>query len=304
MDTQGTVKPFPSTKNLALSDDGSEFIYGGSIGINRILDMFRKNAVSYDKMYRPKFPWFLYLVSGMTLFDNIYEKNMTREAAAHRIQNEIDMLMTYASSYMSFFTKTPPTFLVYLPHYDNLPRHLTRKILVSKEYKWRLYMGVFSDINNNRLHKEQTNNGHLWFTRVGPKRFPHKELSDIVRRIPDHQAPKGTPVFLLSHMPIDLHLSKTIPKLTLAERYTGLIKTQDQFGTKLNTKADVPFNTDTHRLFGDKHLLLPLIKGKKKTELETHIAENKWRLKTAHEIRQDILRQTDITPQHLDLLKL
>ena len=303
MDADDKIKPFPSTENLALSEDKSEFIYGGSIAINRILDMFRKQAPQSQNAY-PKYPWHLYLISGMTLFDNIYEKDMTREVAAGRIQNDIDMLMTYASSYMSFFTKVKPTFLIYFPHYDSLPRPITRKLPASKEHKWRLYTSVFSDISSSSVHKEETNYGHIWFSRVGRQRLPHKNLGDMIRRIPTAHRPKNTPLFLLSHMAMDLHLSKIVRPVTLAERYTGLIKTQDQFGSKLNTKVDVPFNTYTHRVFGDRHLMLPLISGKKKTALETYLADNNWKLKTDQEIRRDILHRTDITPTQLDAIKL
>ena len=303
MDEQDNVKPFPSTENLRLSEDKTEFIYGGSIAINRLLDMFR-NHVPQGRTERPKYPWHLYLVNGMTLFDNVYEDKMRHDEVTSRIQNEIDMLMTYASSYMSFFTRTRPTFLIYIPQYKQIPSNLRRPTPKAKEDKWRQYKNVFLDITQKGFHKEETNHGYLWFASIGNHRFPHKELTDMVRRTPTQHRPDNTPLFLLTHMVLDLHLSKTTRHVTLAERYTGLIKDHNSFGTKLNTKADVPFNTDTHRLFGDKHLLLPLIKGKKKTELEAYIAKRNWRLKTAYEIRQDILRQTDITQAQLDALKL
>lgn len=304
MEAQDTIKPFPSTENLALSENESEFIYGGSIGINRILDMFRKRApIGNNKT--PAYPWHLYLLNGMTLFENVYEDKHTKNTIIELIEKDIEMLMIYASSYMSFFTKDRPTFIIYIPSYGLLPKSEVRSIPESKKKKWDMYEKVYRDIfQQNRMVQHQNEHGYQWVTKAGTQRLPHKELSRLIQSLPPKHYKKRTPIFLMSHIALDLHMSALVPNITLVERYTGLIKEPKNFGTKLNTNVSVPFNVYTHRLFGDKHLLHPLLKGKKKKTLEEKIATENWHLKTKTEIRNAILQHTEIASQQLDFIKL
>jgi hypothetical protein len=110
---------------------------------------------------------------------------------------------------------------------------------------------------------------------------------------------------MISHLPIDYHIYKTIPNIQLLESFTGVILSVSDFGQKLIKEVKIPFNTTTHRLFGDSTQLMPLIKGKDRSKLIDVAKEFNWYVKTESEISRDVFfKFPNISPRDLTVLLL
>ena len=141
---------------------------------------------------------------------------------------------------------------------------------------------------------------------MGDRSTPHRDLASWIRA----QAGKLTylhgqdTVALISHCVMDLYLSTRFPKLHLLERYTGSVKTERDFGTKLIPSGAVPFNLYTHRLFGDKIHLKPMIKGSMRDSVLKSAEKKNWTKLGQDAILAEITKLTEIPADQLVNVRL
>jgi len=290
---------FPATASLERSKDGSEIIAGGSIALNRTLNLLRDTAGTGT-------PWRLWCINLYTLFENVCEDPMQPgpqlEAA---LQNEIWLLVQYIEAYAAHIPGIVrrPDIIFYAPDYGFIPKKLRRAISTeTKGGKRQNAIDVtFAAFRNARIMKQppvrpDTPLTHPAYIPVGQGGYPHR---DLVRWIRDHGRALSyiynqEPIALITHCPIDLHLRRYLRNVFLLERYTGNVLQPHEFGKKISTSPDVPFNTYTHQLFGDKVHLEPRVTGKLKAAILETAKEKKWPQRSESEIFSDILRLTKL----------
>ncbi|CAM6031537.1 unnamed protein product, partial [Sphagnum compactum] len=253
---------FPDISGAALGNNNDP-ILGGTIGLNRILLYLRENAT------RPNNPqWDLYLVSVYTLALTAFAKGCFIDDVEAIVDRDADLLMTYINAYMQQKRQTPATVIFYAPDYRAIPKEVLRKRAGLREEFDELYAKMFKRFPEQLTELTENPNTRKFLVRAGGGTFPHKTLAESIRVVYGGRRIKGSiGTVMISHCPIDLHLVKTIPAVMLLERYTGRLLTPQEFGHKLVHTVTIPFNTTTHRLFGDDVHLEPLVKGRQKTKL-------------------------------------
>lgn len=293
------IPTFPSTEGMQTSSDGSEFIYGGSIAINRILGRLRDTAGPRAVPYR------LWLINAYTLLENVFKPDAREEDIVAALHMEVNLLVQYIEAYMSHCTGPfrPPTIVFYAPTY-RIPDKLLRE--QNKDTKSgakrialdRLYaklQGSLFGTQPLQLNRAQAFS-LTWSVPVGSRNLPHRDLAIWVNNAArDLTYVVGSdPVALITHCPIDFHITRQLSNIDLHERYTGEVIKPRAFGKKLHDSGHVPFGIYTHQLFGDKVHLASRMDVKTKKAIVAAAEKDKWAHKTDSEILTAISRITGL----------
>lgn len=273
----GDPIPLPYTETT----DGP-LIYGGSIGINRIIEYFSKQIDAHGHV-----PWLTYLINLDTVYRNVegYTNKLTHDKdVIDAMVADIALFTTYADLYNK--TQEDVYILLYIPNYKDMhkygvPRISESDMIVDRKKR-------FASIINKIIPRIPQKLGSVKLYLCSCNKMPHEELPDAIRQeIP--RIDRNAHTLLLSHHPIDLHLAKSFKRLSLIESYTGVIKNHKEFGTKLTTNdPKIPFNKVTHRIFGDKvDIKSPYSTAHRKLLYEFGLRK-KWYLFTESEIERDI----------------
>lgn len=285
---------FPDVSTLEKSQSGDEYIYGGSVGINRILGHLRDTAFLSSA---PKYG--LFLINTLTLLDNVYDKGTKNEAELYKaFLKEVEMLCMYIEAYASV-RKIPytPTIVFYAPTYERLPSQVRRDNSNNANGRVQALHDVLRpQLAYSPTDISVTDASQRWIVPVGSAGLPHKDIVAWLRGKAGklHYIQSQDQVALITHCVIDLYIHLSLPKVQLLERYTGQVKQPSTFGSKLGVGNHVPFNMYTHRAFGDKIHIKPLVQGIKKTNLLTVAEKNKWTRLSQDLILNDLVKHTGL----------
>lgn len=275
---------FPNPDNLPKGDDQTP-IYGGSIGSNRIFEEFRKSA---DTPTSPR--WDLYLINIYTLARNAYGKGMAVSGLETMVDADADLFMTFIGAYTQFRRPTPSIVVFYAPDYGAIPATLMRKSTGQRSELDALYAALRAKMPQTLTDISEDVNVRKYIMVAGSRAIPYKDLIGALRVIyKNGSLGSMRRAVMISHCPIDLHLVTYIPTLMLMESYTGTVLEAAEFGRKLTKSVAVPFNTVTHRVFGDDVTLIPLIRGPDRSRLIELAQKNHWILRTESEITKDVI---------------
>lgn len=272
---------FPDVSKLEKSQDGLNYIYGGSIAINGILDNLRNLAGRGT-------PWKLLLVNGLTIANNVFDKDLSEKEMFDRYMVDCDMLGMYMEAYAaSFRDKYKMKMVIYLPDYSAISPNRLRDNSKNNNGRVQLfYDKVRKSLTTDKLVYMDTEYGIRSFIPVGSSgNLPYKYLASIIKSNVldrDHVA-------LISHCALDLHVINRANNIHLLDRYTKNIIYQSEFGVKLDSEGRVPFGNVTHAIFGDKIHISPFVSGKKKTELLELASKQKWNYKSQQYILDTVV---------------
>lgn len=294
---------FPSVENLAIGDDGT-YIYGGSIGINRPLDYFRTMSTSPDRKW-----WSIYAISLYTLARNNFQKGMSVKELSEAITQDCRLLVQFIEGYASFFPSTyrRPMIVFYLPTYASIPENIRKEI---KEGTIRAQLEALYEEYRSAGGKNAENlsgsadplnwmqKSEQWILPCSPAILPFREVYRWMSAKASLR--QSDDVLMLTHAPCDLHLYRLHASVSIIESYTAVVKTAAEFGTKLESSGDIPFNIGTHRAFGDSLHISPLLTKKKDREAVLELArQKKWRLLPESEVIQQLAAKLDIRVEEL-----
>lgn len=297
---------FPSTAGLEVASDSGELIYGGTVGINRLLGMLR------DTAYQPRrTEWSVIFVNMRTLVTNAFHKDKAQHEIAQEVSTDIALLREYVESYAraSPVPRTAPILLVfYGSDYSSVPAAL-RRDPSEKE----IAIGIaYERINTAQVQKPHRLSGDVrnvesWYIPGEASTLPHKTLFRWLRLYTSNQRTpvytQGAPIGIVTHIVSDLHITRLIPNVMLWERYTGRVKRPDEFGTKLHKDGIIPFYPCTHRVFGDDWLIKPLISGRPRTALFEKARDRKWSSMSEDTILRTLSAETGIAVSELSAFK-
>lgn len=301
---------FPDDSQFARSDDGTEPIYpNASVGINRILGMFKNFALVDTK---PR--WHMFLFNAYTVMRNIMNdvKNKTsiqKKDLPGMFDMEMASTLTYIEGYLSQFRlEKPATVAVYFPDYSHIPSEIRRNLQGDKLAIFEAYEELRKSISPRPMITHIDNVTVRITVPAGNKnQYPHDTLSGWIK---EHAIDKhtgydwGEGIFILTHVPLDLHMVNKVPWLQLAESYQGIIKLPNEFGTKLVPKdTNIPFTSVTHRVFGDSLQIVPMVGGKKRKGLITLADKHKWIRCSLEMIVRDIRTETGIPYSEVNKIK-
>jgi len=286
---------FPAVNNTDVSSKSGDLILGGSIGINKILLYFRENA---HKARRKE--WDLFFVNVYTLGRNCFRSGMKLDEFVFGIDNEIEKLTTYYSAYTQARETRKVGLIFYIPDYEHIPRYLRLEKTGQKKEFDELYRELLKAHKKTKyVDLTEDENIQRFLINVQDAVYPHKALPLITGK---KFGNVGT--LLLSHVAMDYHLYKSYKNINVIESHQGNILEYQDFGKKLIKDVRVPFNTITHRVFGDSTVLKPLLEKKDKKKLLENIKTKNWFIRTDYELKKFILETTSIKETDLDFLKL
>lgn len=283
---------FPSTEGLATSQDGSAFIYGGSVAINNILEHLRKTATLSHRG-----EWKVWLINMLTIVDGCSHKDASPKDIIAAAAHDFQLLTQFISAYASYSKDTAyryPIIIGYWPSYTAIPEAHRRKPSPSLA----LAMDVFSrmDMGPTDVVVNKDDDRLLMHVRVGTRAdLPHVDLNaKLARVLTGTGFVSGMPIAMITSFPTDLHLASRMSKMVLLERFTARIKGPSEFGTKLDKAGRLPFNAFTHLTFGDGVLIQGLISGRKKTALLELAEADRWSTLSATSVRDRIIANSTV----------
>lgn len=97
-------------------------------------------------------------------------------------------------------------------------------------------------------------------------------------------AARGSRILLLTHMPVEYHLTEQSPKLVVLESHTGKTIHASKFAYKVFGEkygSEIGFSRTTHQMFGDKHLIHSDLSPKGKRDVIEHARIHHWRTKSS-----------------------
>lgn len=275
---------FPDISQNGVGQDGTPIV-GGSIGSNVILYNMRNTA---SLIQSPR--WDLYLINVYTLVRNLYQKGINQKDIEIALDHEADLYMTYIHAYTCFRQTTQSTVFFYAPNYDVVPTSMMREHTGNVAELNTLYKKIYNKLPDTLKELTEVRETRKFLCRVGNTIFPHKDIVEKLKTIySGHRYYGSIGTVMISHCPIDLHIYKSLPSIQLLDSYTGTVFNVSDFGQKLTKEVKVPFNTTTHRLFGDGLQLIPLVKGRDRKILVELAQTKNWAIKTESEIQRDAL---------------
>lgn len=298
------MKNFPDESVMPRSDTGEEPIRGGSIGFNRILGKFVEWS-SKDKSPR----YTAVLISGFTIFRNIW--TMEPKAVSSRFDEmfikDVNLFLEYYDTYLSFIlgtllrNKKAPV-IVYFPDYRHVAKDIRREMTGRR-------LDLFVEYEKfRRRHSaeeglaKETEFVKCFWASVGGSTYPHVDLSRKFREIssqPNSLYSSGSPVCLISAIPLDLHISNRIRSLSLLESYTAESYTPFDFRFKLDKEGRIPFYPVTHLVFGDNVLINPMLKNKLRRDVLEQAIKEKWISRGEEELRNKLAKALNIPTSQL-----
>jgi hypothetical protein len=274
---------FPDISNHPTSEISGKPVLGSSVGTNDILLTLRDLA---GKSTRRNFSTFM--VNIYTLLRNCFVPKGTYEELVTAVANDMDILFQYFQAYANYRAPTKILVVFYAPNYGRIPpKFLRDKLPPQRQVMDDLYTILWKSLPEKPHVVVDTPMVRRLVVRCGKTIYPHAELAKMLRddlKMPEVNGDKC----LISHCPIDYHLSGKLNNIFVIESYTGNLLSKSDFGKKLGRLEDgysPPFTPVTHQIFGDSVHLKPLVSGtKKKTELLERAKAEKWAIKLDKEI--------------------
>lgn len=278
-----------------------------SVGINWLLGLLKQWA-EVDKT--PRFH--LMLMNVFTMVRNIWFKGIQTNQIVKLFNDELDTLTIYLEAYLyqvaNGYFELP--LVLYYPHYEAIPPSFRRKPSPDYErfmegYKL-LLKGVAHHHTPKMIHKGYKI--HRWIMPCSKTTLPRHQIARWVKNGVSSKLfanyTLGDPIFILTGIPVDLHLCFDLPNFQLWEYYTGMIKKPHEFYTKLNIPkgVEIPFNNFTHRVFGDKITVEGIVHNKQRTTLLQNIAPNKW-MGYNDDMRMKDLKNVGVTQTYKELIQ-
>ena len=293
------MKEFPDESGMARSEDGSEPIRGGSIGLNRILGMFVAASATDN---HPRFTGAI--LSAFTIFRNVWAMNNTatlgelEEGFARDINLFLDYYDTYLSHVKSRLAgdRRSPVAL-YFPGYDRVPKEIEREHIGKRGLLMAQYKQFLSKHGTDDAAIKRMENVSLFTLRAGDATYPHRE---VVRKFKDIGGQKGSlyssgdPVAVLTHVPLDLHMTHRLRGVKSLESYTGRLKDPEEFRFRLDKEGRVPFQAAVHLVLGDDVLIKPMVTPKIRKELLETASKERWASRSEEDVRLRVSKITQI----------
>lgn len=294
---------FPDLSTLKKTDDGSEFIYGGSVGINRILGLLRNTAFPH-----PAIDWRVWFINVSTLVRNAFAPTATPENIRSSVALDCNLLSLYISAYSTqSLRRDPISIIFYIPSYEFLPSDIRRPLEGRALQLEQASQWIYSHFPVDAV-TEVTSSPHtrVFVARVGGATTT--TAYDISAWMASHATAlrirTNDPVALVSHRPLDWHVARRLHAVSLVESYTGSVRHVVQFGERLFKSDTIPFYPTTHRLFGDGVDVRPFVSGKPRAQLIEHAKLKKWNLMSETEIIRDAAHFLHIKTSDLKRIKM
>lgn len=298
---------FPDDSRYPRSSDGSEPILGGSIGLNRILISLKEQAQDRNRMM-----WSAVLVSAYTVFRNIYVKGITPIDLATRFRTDMDLLRLYLDAYLTA-QKLPQItipLVIYNPNYSYLKAEFLREPSPTNAELLEKFTSFAKGLPPDETLYGSTDGTTMMSVSVGNAgMLPHIELAHWLQNkalsSPHFGYKYGQPVLMLTHCPIDLHITRRLPKVFLIESYQGTVRPSKEFGRKLEKGNDtIPFQVATHRAFGDPVHLKTLATRDQKKQLLAMAETRKWLQLPQEAVMRDVVQVLGSSIAELTKIKL
>ena len=233
----------------------------------------------------PEFHIDTVLINVRTIVRNNFDKTKTRQELIQKIINELHTLIDDTISiFNDNKTFRPAIVLYYYDYRKAVNQEYVRPMDQMREYCHSMRDPILNILRREDKFKIQNGVGIslLLLKNVIPLyRALHNSLSNVKN---------NRRVLMISDMPLDYHLTETVPNLMIMESHTAKILRKTDLSKKIFKNYDgVPFNKSTHVLLGDKKLIKPALTIKDKRKLLALATDQKWMLRTRVFIKQSIV---------------
>lgn len=245
------------------------------------------------------------LVNMLTLVRNVYDKNLSYDENSTQLGMDMNAILHHFTEYIRYLRNHDnPSIIFYVPSYHMVPPiHLRNENSSSKAISDMLRK-IVRDTYPNERYDFSHGSLRVHVVHVGRTNFPQIELVSKIRELTADCVRKSLrDYWLISHMALDYHLiHKLNNRCILLDSHTGNAWKAGRLGDKVFNNPDIPFNSVTHLLFGDKTLIKSPLKIRDKREAIQLAKARNWKTSTSKQIVTDVSGMID--PKLLTTLKL
>lgn len=268
--------------NYPSDDMINEDVSAGTIGILKALSI----PMNFKRKYN------IFLINVYTLARNILsyfnpissvtENTLKKEPCVNYIKKDIEMILYYIQSYISFtkvtlLNTTSYKVIFYFPfYYKVLPSEYYRNPNKIVRLTNTIYQYIYepNSIQYNRLYKK---NDLMYFVYLNPLQYTSISLFNILKVT---KILSKRPL-IFTHIPLDYHLIKLLYNVNFVDSHTGkILASKQHIANKIFKTESIPFNKYSHWLFGDKYILKSNLPRGMKTKLILMGSEYKWNIMT------------------------
>ena len=228
--------------------------------------------------------------SVSTLIRNRLDPSSSINDILSGVNQEIEVILDDLTQLLLDNGYTTNTFLFYLYDYSRaVPSEHRRSSTPSRDQLQLMIDSAIaqrSKVFGNIGHYH--NNFKVHTTYSSKRSSVHRFLSSEIKKL-------GREVILLTHNPLDLHVTNLGLDVKLLRSHTGDIVESKDFGKKILKRDHIPFNEYTHLLFGDKDNIKPHLGIKRKNELLEIAEKEHWEVRSHNDVLVRI-RRYDFKP--------
>lgn len=215
-----------------------------SVGTGPILAKLSELASSQNRPI-----WDTVLINLFTILRNNYHKSKSIQQIKKDTMGDVDLLLIYLERYMELDNAviSDPKVVVYIPAYF-IPNVYIKKFSPIYIEQMRIFNILIKDMKDY-AYKIGELGVHLKLC-GNREELPHLQLYRYLNTV--DKTMKYKRHLIITHIPVDLHISKNILNFSLLESFTANIKDKIYFNKKVFGTDVIPFYGCFHLLFGDK----------------------------------------------------
>ena len=264
-----------------------EQINGASFGTSGILqgwiDLAKKKKLSSFETL---------VINLFTVFRNAYDKDKSLTQNVEQFNTDLfSLLLHYSNHVTGMILKDSPNVVLYVPSYHRVPKIHVREEAPAKA-KLREQFTKYVD----KTYKENSmfmpfNNLNVNVFKCGIKDLPQKELYKLINGLlmASYKVTSSRRYGLISHIPLDYHIFPRFNNnVELFDSHTGNVWNIKTLGEKVFKSPDIPFNSVTHLLLGDKELLRCILLRKDRKRVYELAKQQRWNQQTKQQIARSL----------------
>lgn len=274
------------TSDEILTQETYPYSMGTTPVMNTIESLMGTNSNTYDTVF----------INILSLIRNNYTKESTASDLYRDVKEELEDVIRDTTEFMNKCTSIRSPILIVYAHdvYNNIPASISKKPIPRRIIMSVTNMMFWRYFKTNKK-AQVTNNVMVQLVPFDTKVWPHHQIRELLR----NQKNTNT-CLLVSHVPLDFHVTRWIKSINVLESYTGKIVDVKDLPSKVFKQLDVPFNEYTHVMLGDKDFLQPVLKRKEKQRLIDLATSENWIIRTANYIKNSLIEHNFTIPVDLD----
>ncbi len=257
------------------------YSFGSTPFVDKIIELIEHKDNIYDTI----------AINISTILRNVANPEIQKKEWVQNALGELFDIVGELSQLMQTNGIVNPCIALYYASYDKLiPVTLARNMTPNKQYFEEGLAEMLRVMKSYNLTSEPINGDPIIYRALTNGQQTPASVSSFIKR-----AKNKRNVLLITHIPLDYHISRNIRNVIVVQSHTGEVVERKDFNKKVFKLETVPFTIHTHALLGDKVSFKSQLKPKLKKELIELSTRGNWNLMSESQVKLQ-LKQNEFHP--------